>query len=296
MTQNVIRVESLRRQRTLAKTVDISGFGYWTGQDVVFSFRPAEPNAGIRFIRDDLQNSPVIPARVENRVKKPRQTSLAVGKAQVDMVEHALAALRAARIDNCDVVVTAPEAPGLDGSAAAYLTAFLEAGYIEQDAERITVKIDSTITLANLNGAQGELRCEPNAQNRMICSYQLLYDQPRCIPNQEACFDCSCEPDVFLREIANCRTFLTLEEAEYLRNAGMCQRVSVKDALVFGPQGPIENVLRFPNECARHKLLDFMGDFALAPVDWIGEFYACKTGHEQNAGALLTLLQEASLM
>ena len=95
----------------------------------------------------------------------------------------------------------------------------------------------------------------------------------------------------YLREIAPCRTFLTLEEANALRAMGVCQRVTAKDALVFAPEGIIDNELRFDNECARHKLLDMVGDFALAPVDWIGEFRAYKTGHQQNADLVASLFE-----
>ena len=112
-SSRVVRVESRRSQRTIARDAEVVGFGLWTGRDVRYRFHPAADDAGIAFYRADLPNAPRIPARVENRVAKPRQTSLAVGSAQVDMVEHVLAALRAARVDNCEIEVDAPEAPGM---------------------------------------------------------------------------------------------------------------------------------------------------------------------------------------
>lgn len=307
----IVRVDSTRRQRTLARRVDVAGFGFWTSRDVVFSFLPADDDAGVRFFRVDLPNAEPIPARVANRVRKPRQTSLAVGATQVDMIEHALAALRGAGIDNCDVLVDAPEAPGLDGSGAPFLEAFLEAGFVEQTRERTRLKIVSPgrfgdesafvdflpsaprIDDLNENADSNDFNgfAEKNAYDFGLqrYEYQLFYDVPRSIPNQTARFEFT--PETFRREIAPARTFLTFEEANCLREQGICGRVGPRDVLVYGPDGPIENRLRFENECARHKILDMFGDFALAPVDWDGEFRARKTGHQQNADALAKALE-----
>jgi len=288
----VAQVDSVRRQQTLARRVDVAGFGLWTGVDVVYSFRPAEENTGIRFFRDDLPNSPSIPALVENRVSKPRQTSLAVGNAQVDMVEHVLSALRAARVDNCDIVVNAPEAPGLDGSCAPFLRAFLDAGVVQQSAERALLSIEEPGTYFANDGSANDARIEfrPSASGETFYEYVLFYDPPRSIPNQKASFNFSRDPEDYLHEIAPCRTFLTLEEANALRASGFCQRVTPQNALVFAPDGIVDNELCFENECASHKILDMVGDFALAPVDWLGEFRAYKTGHQQNVELVAALL------
>ncbi len=309
----IVRVESTRRQRTLARRVDVAGFGFWTSRDVVFSFLPADDDSGVRFFRVDLPNSAPIPAHVANRIRKPRQTSLAGGDAQVDMIEHVLAALRGAGIDNCDVLVDAPEAPGLDGSAAPFLEAFLEAGVVEQTRERARLKVvfpgrfgDDTAFVDVLPSAPQSDDPNDNAEfnenndsneksvydfGSPCYEYRLIYDVPRSIPNQMAKFEFT--PETFRREIAPARTFLTFEEASYLREQGICGRVGPRDVLVYGADGPIENCLRFENECARHKILDMFGDFALAPFDWDGEFRACKTGHQQNADALTKALEIA---
>ena len=291
-TPRVVKVEASRRQQTLARRVDVSGFGLWTGVDVVYSFRPADEDLGVRFFRDDLPDSPPISANVKNRVQKPRQTSLAVGSAQVDMVEHVLSALRAARVDNCDVVVSAPEAPGCDGSCAPILKAILEAGVVRQEAWRQAIKVLEPGVYYPGGSAPDDARIEilPSVAEETFYEYNLHYDRPCAIPNQKASFNFSASPEEYLREIAPCRTFLTLEEANALRAMGVCQRVTAKDALVFAPDGLVDNELRYDNECARHKLLDMVGDFALAPVDWIGEFRAYKTGHQQNADLVAALL------
>lgn len=286
------RVESLRLQRTLAKRVDVKGFGFWSSQDVVYSFRPAPDNSGIRFFRSDLQNSEPIPALTANRIKKPRQTSLVQGNAQVDMVEHILAALRGARIDNCNVVVNAPEAPGMDGSGKTFIDAFLNVGSVEQSSEKIRLKILTPGKFTDDSKNDGsELLVLPNDEGKTIYEYVLRYDVPSPIPNQKASFDFSQSPEIFQREIAPCRTFLTLEEASYLRAQGLCARVDEKDALVYSTNGPMNNQTLFDNECARHKILDMIGDFSLSAVEWEGEFHAFKTGHQQNADALHALLK-----
>ncbi|MBQ5788984.1 MAG: UDP-3-O-acyl-N-acetylglucosamine deacetylase, partial [Thermoguttaceae bacterium] len=241
----IVRVDSTRRQRTLARRVDVAGFGFWTSRDVVFSFLPADDDSGVRFFRVDLPNSAPIPALVANRIRKPRQTSLVVGDAQVDMIEHVLAALRGAGIDNCDVLVDAPEAPGLDGSGSAFLEAFLEAGAVEQTRERTRLKVvfpgrfgdDSAyidVLPSALEADDSNENADSNASSESAeksvydfgspCyEYRLVYDVPRSIPNQMARFDFT--PETFRREIAPARTFLTLEEANYLREQGICGRV-----------------------------------------------------------------------
>lgn len=287
----IIRIDSIRRQRTLARQVDVEGFGFWTSQNVVFSFRPAEANSGIQFFRDDLSDSEPIPALVEYRIPKPRQTSLANGIAQVDMIEHVLAALHGAQIDNCDIVVSAAEAPGMDGSSKPFIDAILNAGSVEQSAEKIRLKIVTPgkfIPCQNINN--GMIEFLVNDEGRSIYQYTLQYDKPSPIPNQTARFDLQCSPQDFQKEIAPCRTFLTMEEAKYLKSQGICNRVSVKDVLVFDQNGSIDNQTLFDNECARHKILDMIGDFSLSPFDWECEIRAKKTGHQQNADALKMLL------
>lgn len=288
----IVRTESIRRQRTLARPVEVAGFGFWSSQDVVYSFQPAPEDYGVVFVRPDLPNSPPIPAEVVHRIHKPRQTSLAVGEAQVDMVEHVLAALKGARIDNCKIVVSAAEAPGIDGSAAAFVDALLEAGAEEQAREKIRLKIVSEGEFTDESKPNGgRIVITPSARGETVFEYELRYDVPGPIPNQKARFNFSQPPEVFQREIAPCRTFLTFDEATYLRNQGICARVGASDVLVYGKDGPIDNTLRFDNECARHKTLDMIGDFSLSPYDWEGEFHASKTGHQQNADTLRAMLE-----
>ena len=108
-----------RKQRTLAGTAVVEGFGYWSSRDVRLEFRPAPVDTGIVFVRKDLDGSPRIPADVAHRVEVPRRTTLQCGEARVDMVEHVMAALAGLQIDNCEVWTNEPEMPGCDGSSEA---------------------------------------------------------------------------------------------------------------------------------------------------------------------------------
>ncbi|MDO4586174.1 MAG: UDP-3-O-acyl-N-acetylglucosamine deacetylase [Planctomycetia bacterium] len=289
-------------QRTIAKEVYVDGFGFWTGQDVRLRFCPASEDSGIRFFRTDLSHSLPISAHIENRIDKPRQTSLANATAQVDMVEHVLAAVRAAGIDNCDLCINGPEMPGCDGSSRPFFLALKEAGAIEQSKDRLFKKITEKMRFGD-NNAWIEIR--PSNDEKMILNYQLVYDsfsqlvsdekglpekvkRQQPIVNQEYHFELNAEN--FEKELMISRTFLLEKEAEMLLKNGLCQRVSAKDVLVFGENGPIDNVLYYENECARHKIIDMIGDFSLSKYHWIGEFYACRTGHQQNANILRQLL------
>ena len=121
-----------RRQRTLARPVSVTGFGYFSGRDVQVEFWPAAENAGITFVRHDIGPAARVPARAALRIDMPRRTTLELNGIRVEMVEHVLAALAGLRVDNCEVWVDAPEMPGCDGSAQAFVEAIDAAGIVEQ--------------------------------------------------------------------------------------------------------------------------------------------------------------------
>ncbi len=284
----------MRKQQTLARNVAVEGFGFWSGRDVRLEFCPLPEGSGIRFTRVDLPGAPFIPARVEYRVPMPRQTSLANGEARVDMIEHVMAAVYAAGIDNCDIQVDGPEMPGLDGSSQGFFSALMECG-IEIQGKIAPWREVTQATRLSLG--QGALDIRPCEQDQTWFGYELQYET---LPGQEhpigsQKYALSLTSKSFRDEIMACRTFLLYTEAQFLVSKGLCQRVTPQDVLVFGDQGPIDNKLRFNNECARHKILDMIGDFALAGNRWIGGFFAYRTGHEQNAQAVKQLLQATEL-
>jgi UDP-3-O-[3-hydroxymyristoyl] N-acetylglucosamine deacetylase len=276
-----------RNQRTLSREVELCGIGYWSSREVRLRFCPAEPNTGIVFIREDIASRPEIPARIEYRQNAARRTVLRRGDATVEMVEHVVAALAGLRIDNCRVSVDAAEMPGFDGSSEPVVGALDEAGSVTQESVRPRLLIPRTLRVEE-DGCWIEAR--PPASNTMTVEYRLDYGRHSPIPPQSVRVEVT--PSLFRRELAASRTFLLASEATALRQQGLGSHVSHQDLLVFDENGPIENSLRWHDECARHKALDMVGDFALAGCDLSGHFVASRSGHRLNAMLVQTLLAE----
>jgi UDP-3-O-[3-hydroxymyristoyl] N-acetylglucosamine deacetylase len=280
-------MHTTRKQRTIGGPATVAGFGYWSGRDVSLEFRPAPADAGIVFVRRDLEGCPRIPARITHRVETPRRTSLRCGPAGVEMIEHVVAALAGLAIDNCEVWVDGPEMPGCDGSALPLVAALDGAGIVEQDAARGRCVLRRAIRLGD---EKSWIEALPASSAAPVYRYLLDYGPDGPIGRQE--FEIALTPEAFRREIAPCRTFVLKAEADRLQAQGLGRRTTVRDLLVFGDDGPIGNVQRFPDECVRHKLLDMVGDLALAGCDLVGRFTAYRSGHRLNADLVRTLLTE----
>jgi UDP-3-O-[3-hydroxymyristoyl] N-acetylglucosamine deacetylase len=277
-----------RRQRTLSRPVSVSGFGYFSGRDVRVEFWPAGEDAGITFIRHDIGPAARIPARAALRIDMPRRTTLELGGIRVEMVEHVLAALAGLRVDNCEVWVDAPEMPGCDGSAAAFVQAIDAAGTVEQ---RHAVKQIVVGHAVRVGGDESWVEAQPARTAGLSISFELDYGEGNAIGRQIYALDVT--PDSFRREIAPCRTFIPQEAAQGMLAQGLGQRVTPRDLLIFGPHGPIDNKLHFSNECVRHKLLDMIGDLALTGCEIIGHVVACRSGHQLHAALAKQLLEQA---
>lgn len=278
---------TFRNQRTLAAPAVVDGFGYWSGKDVRVTFQPAPCDAGIHFIRSDLDPPVRIPATVSARVEAPRRTNLAQAGTSVEMVEHIMAALYALQIDNCDVHVTAAEMPGADGSSLAFIDALTKAEIIEQPARRPRLVVSDVTRVGDM---ESWIEARPPIGDGMSVKYRLDYGPDNAIGRQT--FALEVTPESFVTELAAARTFVLKAEADWLREQGLGTRVSYSDLLVIGDQGPIENAWRFEDECARHKTLDVVGDLALAGCDLVGHFVAFRCGHRQNADLVKALLAE----
>ena len=277
----------LRKQQTLARVAEFSGFGYWSSKDVRVELRPAEIDSGLQFVRGDLLPHVRIAADARNRLEAPRRTTLAAGNAHVEMVEHILAALYGLQIDNCEIWVDQPEMPGLDGSSQAIIEAIDAAGIVQQDApcKRLVI---SEVTRVGDDESWVEAR--PHKHGGLSVKYRLDYG-PECPIGRET-IELKVNPKSFRQELAAARTFLLEEEANWLRSRGLGTRVTNQDLLIFGPTGLIDNTLRFENECVRHKTLDLVGDLALAGCELVGQVYAHRSGHRLNAELVRALLQE----
>lgn len=278
-------IVSTRPQQTLARAATVRGIGFLTEADVTLQFLPAEAGTGIQFRRLDLPGTPIVPARVEHVIPRQRRTTLRHGDATVEMVEHVMAALAGLNIDNCTVDIDASETPGCDGSSLQFVQALQDAGTVQQALPRKRWVIDRPIAVRD--GA-ATLVAHPCDHDGLALAYHLDYPQP--IGRQSHFFESAPEP--FAREIAPSRTFLLEPEAQALRQAGLGQRLSESDLLVFGSDGPINNHLRFPNECVRHKILDMLGDLALAGIEIAGSVVAQRSGHALNATLVRALLKQ----
>jgi UDP-3-O-[3-hydroxymyristoyl] N-acetylglucosamine deacetylase len=280
----------LRNQRTLKAPCTCSGFGYWSGRDVTVELRPAAPYAGIVFVRRDLSPPARIPADVRHRIEVPRRTTLAAGTAQVEMIEHVLAALYGLGIDNCEIWIDGPELPGLDGSCQPIVEAIRAAGIVAQAAPRRRL-IVTDVTRVGDDDCWVEAR--PAKHGGLGIKYKLDYGPNNPIGKQT--IELAVTADTFERELAPARTFILEEEATWLRQRGLGTRVTNRDLLVFSPDGPLDNELRFEDECVRHKALDLVGDLALAGCDLVGQVIAYKSGHRLNAELVRMLLMEGQL-
>lgn len=279
-----------RNQRTIAGAAAVEGFGYWEGRDVRVEFRPADVCTGIVFVRSDLPGRPRIPARIANRIETPRRTSLRLAGAAVEMIEHVMSALGGLQIDNCEVWVDEAEMPGCDGSAEPFVRALDAVGIVEQDAPRCRWFVPDVVQLGN---EAGWFEARPPDDDETLLTYHLDYGPHGPIGRQT--FQISLDPDSFRNELAVCRTFMLKREADQLLAQGLGRRASFRDLLVFGDDGPIDNQLRFPDECVRHKLVDMVGDLALADCELVGRLTAYRSGHRLNAQLVRALAAQMEL-
>lgn len=289
MDDGHLGMHAKRNQRTIASTAVVEGVGYWTGQDIRVEFRPAAAGSGICFVRDDLAGKPRIAACVYKRQQMPLRTTLQCGQASVDMIEHVMAALAGLQIDNCEVHVDRPEMPGCDGSSLPFVEALDRAGLVEQSEIRRRVVVNQVIRRGSTDSW---IEVRPCSSGKTILQYELDYGSGNPIGRQR--LEVSLSPNHFRTALAPSRTFLLEAEAAALKSQGLGQRASFKDLLVFGPDGPIDNQLRFPDECVRHKLLDMVGDLALAGCDLIGRFVAHRSGHRLNAELVRAILEQVA--
>lgn len=279
---------SLRRQRTIARAASVEGYGYWSGEDVRVEFRPAGPNTGVVFVLQSPGRSPrILPASLETRVDATRRTVIEVGAARVEMIEHVMAALMGLEIDNCEVWVDASEMPGCDGSAKAFVEALDTAGVVEYSS--LTRPLVVTETVRCGSGNQW-IEAQPTSSGLLSIEYHLDYGPGNAIGRQS--FAAEISPEEFRYELASARTFVLQEEANAMIAQGKGTRVTTSDLLIFGSGGPIDNPLRYADECVRHKVLDVVGDLALAGRPLVGHVVANRSGHQLNAALVKALLEQ----
>jgi len=268
-------------QRTVARRVSVTGVGLHSGKPATLTLAPAAPDTGVRFVRMDLGVE--IPARADLVVDTVLSTSLAVGSARVATVEHVLATLSGLGIDNCRVEVDGPEIPILDGSAAPFVWLVEEAGIERQRAGKRFLVIEKPVEVRD-----GDKLARLDPASEMSVRFTADFSHP-LITDQT--FEFTFSDRRFVRELAAARTFCFLRDIEYMKSKGLAQGGSLDNAIVIddfsilNPEG-----LRFPDEFARHKVLDAIGDLSLVGMPVIGALTARKSGHAMNQALVRKVL------
>ncbi len=275
------------RQKTISRPVSVDGLGLFSGERATLTIAPAQVDSGINFIREQGDHTARIPALVQNVLKRPRHTCLRNGTLRVETVEHCLAALSGLGVTNAVVTVNGGvvgEVPAMDGSSGPLTAAIREAGVVEQEAPVQPLVIHAPVqvtmgdaTLAALPGPTDHL--------------EIIYDFEGPDPVSHQVFAFRLGGDDFEKEVAPARTFIFESEAQELRSRGLGGHLTARDVLVIAPTGPVENAFRFVDECARHKVLDLIGDLTLAGRPIRGRIVAHKSGHELNHMLVRQLLR-----
>ncbi len=264
----------------------------------MYSIRPANPAQGIRFRRVDLDNKPEIPATIDYLSDKPvhpafenlppRCTTIAAPgeeDASVATIEHVMSALTGLGVTDAIIEIDGPEMPIFDGSAMPYVIQLNAIGLKELDATidpiiiREPIRVESDDAWIEASPADEDTISDSKTPLACSYTYDLDYGPNPAIQPQSATWTTG---EDYAHTVAPARTFSLEHEARAMQAAGLFKHLSTRDLLVLGPLGPIDNELRFENEPARHKLLDLIGDLALAGSPLIGHFSAHKAGHALN--------------
>jgi UDP-3-O-acyl N-acetylglucosamine deacetylase len=274
------------RQRTVKDTAQVDGIGLQTGNKVRLTLKSSPADSGINFIRVDLPNKPLLNIQsldLGASDSAERRTMLGFGPLQIQTTEHLLAALSGLGIDNIVIELDNVELPGLDGSAKGFVEAIKKAGIAEQAAPKKALKADKPVWCSSKDAVLVMLSGEG-----FRVSYTLSYPG---IGSQF--FSIDVNEKSFEEAVAPARTFCFEAEALELLKRGLGKGANYENTLVMGAKGPINNTLRFPDEPARHKVLDLIGDLYLAGAPVEGHVVAVKSGHTLNM-ELVKKLKERS--
>ena len=276
------------RQTTLRAQATVTGVGVHSGSPVSLTIGPASIDAGFVFVRTGLDGRDhAICATVDSVIATEFATVLGDREAPlVSTAEHVLAALRGMGVDNATIEIDGPEVPIMDGSAAAFVTAIDQAGIVAQSARRRFIEVLKTVKVA-MGDCFGELR--PYASG-FRAEVEIDFANP-VIGRQSYSLDLSAEG--FRREICRARTFGFMNEVAHLWNAGFALGASFENTVVFDDERLINpEGLRYADECVRHKLLDVIGDLALAGRPLLGAYRSFRGGHKLNHAVLTALFAD----
>lgn len=288
-------------QTTIKKEVTLTGVGLHTGKNVTLKFAPAAANSGYKFVRYDLEDAPEIEADIQWVTDTQRGTNLEKNGVKINTSEHVLSALVGLQIDNCTIYLDAPEPPIMDGSSIHFVNALKKAGITTLEEERDEYIVKEVINYKD-EATGSEMTIIPSDTYQITTMVDF---GTKVLGTQNANLD---RLEDYEAEIASSRTFSFLHELEMLLENGLIQGGDLNNAIVYvdkplseetmvrlkkafnkkeiavRPNGVLDNLsLHHPNEAARHKLLDVIGDLALIGQRIRGKVIAHKPGHRINA-------------
>lgn len=270
----------MQHQTTIGRMVAYTGIGLHSGRDVTITLNPAPEDTGIVFARVDLPGAPQVAAKAGNVTAAMRATTLESGLAKVFTVEHLLAAFAAMHIDNCLVSIDSLEPPVADGSSMPFVGLLKEAGCAVQTARR---KIIQVKTAQMVRGEDRFIAILP------YDGFRITFTSVNPHPLLGVQFgDYEIDPDTFIQEIAPARTIGFMHEVEALKAQGLALGGSLENAVVYDEK-TVLTPLRFADELVRHKILDVIGDLALAGCIR-GHVIAVKSGHALNTALAQKIL------
>lgn len=268
-------------RRTLASEITVTGHALHSGAVVTMTLQPAPQGSGILFRRRDLEDAEV-PALYDRVTQTTLGTVIGEGKTTVGVIEHLMAAVSGAELDDLIILVDGPELPILDGDALCYLSLIERASVREQDAPRKIVKVLKSVTVG-----QGDASCSLHPAEKTTFSFEIDFPS-KAIGNQR--FAVEFDRNRFASEIAPARTFGFIGELEALNKQNLARGASLENTLAIdGDKIVNAGLMRFPDEFVRHKILDAIGDMALAGAPLLGRFTGNKSGHALNNALLRSL-------
>lgn len=263
----------------------LAGLGVHNGRNTRVALEPASADAGIIFVADGQEIEALLP----NAQALQRQTSLIANGVAIATIEHLVAALMSLGVDNAVVHVTGGEVPAMDGSARCFVDAIDEVGLVFLKQHKKILRVVAPVRVSD-GAAWAQLT---PASSGMSFDVEVAFRQP--IGRQRHIL--SLTPETFRHELASARSFGSLDEAQRLWSQGLALGASLENSLVYDERGVLNpHGVRYENECARHKMLDAVGDLALAGAPLIGAFRSYRSGHRLNVSLLKAAFEAGALV